>query len=108
MNEDFRIVGCEACGTEGRIYHGECDDGYSEPCPYCEGTGGEIIPVEPVTIDDLLATPLNPEATRRLLTALTNLAHEMRFLLRQNPEKDGGLYRQRLDEADAAIAKASA
>lgn len=39
--------------------------------------------------------------------ALANLAHEMRFLLRQNPEKDGGLYRQRLDEADRALALAS-
>ena len=38
--------------------------------------------------------------------ALVNLAHEMRFLLRQNPDKDGGLYRQRLDEADAALALA--
>lgn len=39
--------------------------------------------------------------------ALRNLAHEMRFMLRQSPGKDGGLYRQRLDEADAAISKAA-
>lgn len=42
-----------------------------------------------------------------LLEALQNLAHEMRFMLRANPTKDGGLYRQRLDEADAAISKAT-
>jgi hypothetical protein len=61
---DVRIVGCEACGTEGRIYvtdwspgdwnepghWGERDTG---PCPYCEGTGGEIIEVEPIEMDDL-------------------------------------------------------
>lgn len=48
-----------------------------------------------------------PEAVPgRVMDALINLAHEMRFLLRQNPKMDGGLYRQRLDEADAAIALA--
>jgi len=31
--------------TEGRIYHGNCDKpwDYVEECPYCDGTGGEII-----------------------------------------------------------------
>jgi hypothetical protein len=40
------------------------------------------------------------------MEALRNLATEMRHMLSANPKKDGGLYRQRLDEADAAIARA--
>lgn len=39
-----------------------------------------------------------------LTLALHNLANEMRHLLRVNPAKDGGLYRQRLNEADAILA----
>jgi hypothetical protein len=64
IHTDYRIVGCEACGTDGRLYvldychgsrnepphWGDRDDG---PCPYCEGTGGEIIEVEPIGIEDL-------------------------------------------------------
>jgi hypothetical protein len=57
-----RIIGCEACGTEGRILvrddwwdahgggFGTRDDG---PCPYCEGTGGEIITTQPIEMEDL-------------------------------------------------------
>lgn len=62
--EDHRTVPCEACGTEGRIYEAgwiydracggvipdQIDTG---PCPYCEGTGGEIIRTEPITLEDL-------------------------------------------------------
>ena len=48
-----RIVFCEACSSEGRIYHGNPDDGWSEDCPYCDGTGGEIIITEPIDQDDL-------------------------------------------------------
>jgi hypothetical protein len=52
------IVPCEACGTEGRIEHfthydrdgNEC--GWSEPCPYCDGTGGEEIEGHPVDLED--------------------------------------------------------
>lgn len=60
-----RIIKCERCGGEGRIYtredwfdpqagwvSGEHDDG---PCPACEGTGGEIIETQPVGLDDLPA-----------------------------------------------------
>jgi hypothetical protein len=43
------------------------------------------------------------ERIRELEEALRNLAHEMRFLLRNNPKMDGGLYRQRLHEADTAL-----
>lgn len=39
-----------------------------------------------------------------LEAALRNLANEMRHMLRANPSKDGGLYRLRLTEADAALA----
>lgn len=57
---NFRVVACEACGTEGRIYvtdydsengcWGERDDG---PCPYCDGTGGEIIETQTIEMKDL-------------------------------------------------------
>jgi hypothetical protein len=55
-NTDWRIVPCDACGTEGRIYRqgrhcwDEIDYGQ---CPYCEGTGGEIIEVQPIDMEDL-------------------------------------------------------
>lgn len=64
--DSFRIVPCEACGSEGRIYlrcmtyepgcghahyHGERDDG---ECPVCEGTGSAVIQTEPVDMDDLI------------------------------------------------------
>jgi len=74
--EDFRIVCCEACGSEGRIYYGECDDGFSEPCPYCEGTGGEIIPVEPITLDDLL-NPSQAAVVRHLESVVDALQAEL-------------------------------
>ena|SRR5258708_684000 len=53
--DDLRIVACEACGTEGRIYHGDGDKPwhYLEECPYCEGTGGEIITTQPIEMADL-------------------------------------------------------
>lgn len=61
---NFRIVECAACGGEGRIlvsgwvYEHGCgvphrdllDDGR---CDLCDGTGGEIIETEPVTLEDL-------------------------------------------------------
>jgi len=51
---DLRIVLCEACGSEGRIL--SCDGGPYDtdggPCPYCEGTGGELIKVQPITEED--------------------------------------------------------
>lgn len=52
---DLRIVACEACGTEGRIYHGNGDKpwDYVEECPYCDGTGGEIITTQPIEMADL-------------------------------------------------------
>lgn len=56
---------------------------------------------------DKLADARLIAAAPDLLEALRNIAHEMRFMLRANPAKDGGLYRQRLDEADLAIAKAT-
>lgn len=64
MSDAWRIVPCEACQTEGRIIR---DAGYNRwgepqeidegPCPYCEGTGGELIEAEPIEEEDLLAVP---------------------------------------------------
>lgn len=52
-----RIVLCEACGSEGRILRAEYSTDPNPrdcgPCPYCEGTGGEIIETQPVDMDDL-------------------------------------------------------
>lgn len=50
-----RIVLCEACGSEGRIL---CSDGGpfdtdGGPCPWCEGTGGEVIETLPVELSDI-------------------------------------------------------
>lgn len=52
---DLRIVACEACNTEGRLYHGNGDMpwDYVEECPYCGGTGGEIITTQPIEMEDL-------------------------------------------------------
>lgn len=51
---DPRIVPCDHCQTEGRIYSGQYEDERDcGPCPVCEGTGGEIIETEPITLDDL-------------------------------------------------------
>lgn len=63
------IQPCEACGSEGRIYRSaptyyeplaEADCG---PCPYCEGTGGELIETFPVDpYDDWFAEYLAEKA----------------------------------------------
>ena len=61
---DLRIVPCTACGSEGRVphvvwvYEHGCgfahEDVYlGEECPCCEGTGGEIIEVQPIEMEDL-------------------------------------------------------
>ena len=52
---DLRIVACEACGTEGRVLrsNGGPDDIDCGECPYCEGTGGEIITTQPIEMADL-------------------------------------------------------
>lgn len=49
MDTDHRVVLCEACGSEGRI----SDDYGNDPCPWCEGTGGEVILVQPIEMADL-------------------------------------------------------
>lgn len=51
---NLRIIPCECCQTEGRIYRGQYEDerDYGQ-CPVCEGTGGEVIETEPVTLDDM-------------------------------------------------------
>jgi hypothetical protein len=52
---DLRIVACEACGTEGRVLqsNGGPDDIDCGECPYCDGTGGEIITTQPIEMADL-------------------------------------------------------
>ena len=53
---DLRIVACEACGTEGRVLvtvPGQWDPEDRGPCPYCDGTGGEIIETQPIEMADL-------------------------------------------------------
>jgi DnaJ-class molecular chaperone len=47
---DYRVVLCEACGSEGRLV----DDYYGDkPCKWCDGTGGEVIKVQPIEQHDL-------------------------------------------------------
>lgn len=56
--DDFRYVPCERCLSEGRLYGGHPNDPNPRDdgeCPNCGGTGEEMIPVEPITLDDLCA-----------------------------------------------------
>lgn len=49
-----RIVPCESCASEGRILRGQYEDERDcGPCPWCEGTGGEIIETQPVELEDI-------------------------------------------------------
>lgn len=51
-----RIILCEHCGSEGRIYSGHPNDPNPRdegPCQVCHGTGSEIIETEPIEIEDL-------------------------------------------------------
>lgn len=51
---DPRIVPCDRCGSEGRLYSGQYEDERDcGECPVCEGTGGEIIETEPIEMEDL-------------------------------------------------------
>jgi DnaJ-class molecular chaperone len=55
---DVRIVLCEACGGDGRVwtsrYGGNDPDVWDAgPCPVCEGTGDEIVEVQPIEMEDL-------------------------------------------------------
>ena len=52
---------CEACGSEGRILVADGVDRMGAPqerdcgqCPYCEGTGGELIATQPVTEAEIM------------------------------------------------------
>lgn len=52
---------CQACGSEGRILVDAGVDSMGTPqeadcgeCPYCEGTGGELIATEPVTEEEIM------------------------------------------------------
>jgi hypothetical protein len=50
---DFRIVSCEASNGEDRGFR-RCDDAPIERL-WCGGTGGEIITVDPIGLDDVEA-----------------------------------------------------
>lgn len=55
---DVRLVLCEACGSEGRIYGGHPNDPHPRDegqCPCCEGTGLMLIDVEPAAPDGMAA-----------------------------------------------------
>lgn len=55
---DPRFIPCQACGSEGRRYSGHPNDPNpvdEGECGVCEGTGGEIVETEPVTLDDICA-----------------------------------------------------
>lgn len=51
---------------------------------------------------DRSTLPVQPE-TPGVIDALRNLTKEMRHMLCTNPKKDGGLYRQRLEEAESVL-----
>lgn len=55
---DIRLVPCEACGTEGRKLIGPANDPNPRddgPCLACDGTGSEIVEVEPVDMNERCA-----------------------------------------------------
>lgn len=62
---DFRIVPCGGCDGSGvevfgvTVYEHGCgfshDSTDERPCRACNGTGSEIVPVEPITLEDLEA-----------------------------------------------------
>jgi hypothetical protein len=69
----WRIVPCEACGTEGcnRLLSGDGDccicryqgarpEGCPEGCISCDGTGGALIATEPVDLDDIQSPEISP------------------------------------------------
>jgi hypothetical protein len=62
----YRVVRCGACSSEGRILRGQYEDEYDAgPCPACEGTGEEIVEVEPIDQDDLVAMSGHSEEEAR-------------------------------------------
>lgn len=62
LRPDITLQICQACDGEGRIYHAGWGatirggnlywDDWSEPCAECEGTGGALIPCQPITEDE--------------------------------------------------------
>ena len=61
---DPRIVPCEHCGTEGRIYRGHANDPHPRdcgPCPACEGTGREIIETDSIGMEDIERWEMTPD-----------------------------------------------
>lgn len=53
---EIRLVPCQVCGSEGRLFSGHPNDPNPKdegPCLACEGTGNEIVDVLPIEEDDL-------------------------------------------------------
>lgn len=53
---DIRVVPCQACSSEGRRFSGHPNDPNPKDeglCDACDGTGGEIVEVSPVEMEDL-------------------------------------------------------
>lgn len=56
VGRDVRIILCRTCESEGRTlmaWPGQYNPVDCGPCPVCEGTGSEIIEVEPIKMEDL-------------------------------------------------------
>jgi len=58
-DNDVSLQLCPVCGGEGRIFQGSGYDGdlmnSEQRCEECEGTGGALVPVELIDLDDLAA-----------------------------------------------------
>ena len=61
---DVRLDVCSCCDGEGRVYErvwvyergcgfAHEDDADVGPCDECDGTGGALVPVEPVELEDV-------------------------------------------------------
>jgi len=50
-----RIILCEACQSEGRLYtsNGGPDETDNGPCPWCDATGMAVIKTALIELDDL-------------------------------------------------------
>lgn len=56
MCADIRVIPCEYCEGDGRLYGAPRPpngDSSSRRCHYCNGTGRQEIELEPITLEDL-------------------------------------------------------
>jgi len=86
-----------------RIYldgDAEAGDGYFTRCFETAKPCSEPA-IEYVRAD--LCDPTQDERVKRLVEAAKVLAREMDFMLRQNPRKDGGMYREATNAVQSAL-----